>query len=140
MSRLLFFVLIYLNAGLSLYRVCLQCSIAPSSTSAPRHSTTDGNYMERFHEGFIVKVSTGSRDSRHEALDHRSSFPGFRESRLPHPTSSALSISMYDSQRKKGAKIIQSNTAKRRPASPRPVHRSRRGLSAVQINVSPLDQ
>lgn len=48
---------------------------------------------------------------------------------------------MYNSQRKEGAKIILLNTSKKRFSFPRPVPRSRRGLSAVKkISVSPLDQ
>lgn len=78
-------------------------------------------------------------------LDHRSTFPGFRESRLPHPTSSALSISMYNSPRKTGAKIIQSKTANKplflMKISPAAVKRCGRGLSVGEDErVSPLDQ
>lgn len=98
------------------------------------------HWTRGFNFGFIMKVATGSRVFRPGKLDHGSSFPGFRESRLPHPTSSTLSISMCNSQRKKGAKIIHLNTAKKRFSFPRAVPRSRRGLSAVKLSVSPLDQ
>lgn len=63
-------------------------------------------------------------------LTTNSSFTGFRESRLPHPTSSTLSISMYNSFRggEKGGIIIQRNVAKKRFSTLRARHRSGRGL------------
>lgn len=83
--------------------------------------------------------------NRKVRLSFRKTWPPFFVPRVPwepfappHPFN-AIYLNVQFSE-KTGAKIIQSISAKKRFSFPRPVDRSGRGLSAVKMSVSPLDQ